>query len=186
MCGAFTFFVVKSYQHKQEITSVIKESPVPIGGPFKMTNHLGQVTTHKDFPNKYLLVYFGYTFCPDICPTALQSLTMALNDLGTRAQKFQPLFVTVDPQRDQIQNLSEFVKDFHPSLIALRGTPQQTKQLADAYKIYYAVVNPEEEHYLIDHTSLIYVMNPKGEYVTHFRHNTSVTEMKKILKRVPL
>ncbi len=131
-------------------------------------------------------MYFGYTFCPDICPTALQSLTMALNELGDKAQHFQPLFVTVDPQRDTTQHLSEFVKDFHPSLMALRGTPQETKALADAYKIYYAVVNPEEEHYMIDHTSLIYVINPAGEYVTHFRHNTSAKEMRKILKKVAI
>ena len=184
MCIAFTFFVVKSYQHKQAVTPSVKELPVAIGGPFKLTNHLGQTITNKDFPNKYLLVYFGYTFCPDICPTALQSLTMALNELGDKAKMFQPLFITVDPPRDEIQHLAEFVKDFHPTLMALRGTPKETKALADAYKVYYAVVNAEEEYYQIDHTSLIYVINPKGEYVTHFRHNTPVKEMYKILKRL--
>ena len=129
-------------------------------------------------------MYFGYTYCPDICPMALQNLTIALNDLGKNARQFQPLFVTVDPQRDSPQHLSEFVKDFHASLIALRGEPRETKQLADAYKIYYAVVDPKEEHYMIDHTSLIYVMNPKGEYVTHFRHNTSPADMKKALRKL--
>jgi cytochrome oxidase Cu insertion factor (SCO1/SenC/PrrC family) len=182
--GAFTFYAVKSYQHKQEVTSVIKATPVPIGGPFKLTNHWGKTITDKHFPNKYLIMYFGYTFCPDICPTALQNLTLALEDLGEKAGQFQPVFVTIDPQRDTMQHLAEFVKDFHPSLMALRGTPKETKALADAYKIYYAVVDPKEEHYMIDHTSLIYVMNPKGEYVTHFRHNTSPKEMRKILKKV--
>ena len=184
ICIGFTFFVVKAYRHKQEVTSAIKGAPVPIGGPFTLTNHLGKTITDKHFPNKYLIMYFGYTFCPDICPTALQNVTLALEDLGDKARQFQPLFITIDPQRDTMQHLSEFVKDFHPSLMALRGTPKETKALADAYKIYYAVVDPKEEHYMIDHTSLIYVMNASGEYVTNFPHNTSPKEMKKILKKM--
>ncbi len=144
------------------------KSAVPIGGPFAMTDHRGRPVTDADFRGKYLLIYFGYTYCPDVCPTELGVMARALDLLGPAADKVQPLFVTVDPERDTAAHLSDYVGLFHPRLVGLTGTAEQVRGIARAYRVYYAKAPQKDgkpEDYLMDHSSFLYLMGPDGGFI---------------------
>jgi protein SCO1 len=136
-----------------------------IGGPFSLTSADGKRITDRSFPGQWLLIYFGYTFCPDACPTALSAMSAALAEIGPDARKIQPIFVTVDPQRDTPQILAQYVKNFDPRLIALLGSPAEIAAVAKEYRVYYAVQPLGNNEYAIDHSSFIYVIDPKGQVV---------------------
>jgi protein SCO1/2 len=157
----------------------IEVSQSIIGGPFEMTNHLGETVTQETFKGRHMLVYFGYTFCPDVCPTELQSMTVALNDMGSKADAITPVFVTIDPERDDVAAVREYVGFFHPRLIGLTGTPAQVKTITDAFRVYYARARDtgETSDYLMDHSSIIFLMDEEGHYVTHIRTGTSPEAM---------
>lgn len=138
-----------------------------VGGPFTLTNQDGHPVTDQDFAGKYLLVYFGYTSCPDMCPTGLQSMSRALDQLGADADKVQPLFITVDPARDTPQKLKEYDSAFSPRIVGLTGSPEQIAAVAKEYQAYYQKGEGDEE-YEVEHSSLIYLMSPKGDLVTTF------------------
>jgi len=146
-----------------------------IGGPFEMVNHLGETVTQETFKGRHMLVYFGYTFCPDVCPTELQSLTVALNDMGKKGDAITPVFVTIDPERDDVAAVREYIGFFHPRLVGLTGTPAQVEAITDAFGVFYAKARDtgETSDYLMDHSSLIFLMNEKGRYVTHIRTGTA-------------
>src|SRR5262245_31517169 len=109
-----------------------------VGGPFELVSHKGQPVTDKDFRGKYMLVSFGYTYCPDVCPTELQVISTALDELGNKAKDIQPIFITIDPERDTIAALSQYMQSFHPSYIGLTGSPEAIAKAAKAYRVYYA------------------------------------------------
>ena len=155
-----------------------------IGGPFALVDQNGETRTDGDFRGRYMLIYFGYAFCPDICPTALSDMLIALNEIGPAGKDVQPIFITVDPARDTPQALKSYVANFDPRLIALTGTPAQITAVAKAYRVYYAKVENEErpESYYMDHSSIIYLMDPDGRYVTHFNHNTAPAAMTERLR----
>lgn len=143
------------------------KSAVPIGGAFTMTDHTGKTVTDADFRGKYLLVYFGYTYCPDVCPTELGAMAKALDLLGQQSVKVQPLFITVDPERDTVAHLKDYVGLFHPDLVGLTGTPEQVRDTARAYRVYYAKAPQKDakpDEYLMDHSSFIYLMAPDGGF----------------------
>lgn len=140
-----------------------------IGGPFTLTDQYGALRHDTDFRGKLRLVYFGYTYCPDACPTALQDMTQALDLLGDQQTDVQPLFITVDPARDTPAQLKLFAENFHPRLIALTGTPEQIAAAAKEYRVYYAKVDQGgTDNYLMDHSSVIYLMDRDGRYLAHF------------------
>jgi len=122
-----------------------------------------------------MLIYFGYAFCPDACPTALQAMTVALNRLGAAADQVTPIFITVDPERDTPAQLKLYAANFHPRLVALTGSAEAVAQAAKAYRVFYAKQKDEgvTGGYLVDHTSIIYLMGRDGRYVTHFTHTMS-------------
>ena len=156
-----------------------------IGGSFSLTDHNGRTVTDKDLRGRHLLIFFGYTYCPDICPTNLSTMTTALEMLGARAQQIQPAFVTIDPERDNPEQLKMYVSHFHPKLLGLTGTPAQIKQVAQVYRIHAAKADedPQDaENYLMDHTSLTYLMGPDGKYKTFFRHGMTAEAMAEKLK----
>ena len=150
-----------------------------IGGPFTLTDHEGNTVTEADFLGRHTLVYFGYTFCPDVCPMELQSITEALERLGPKADDVVPLFITVDPERDTVTVMADYAQNFHPNLRALTGTPEEIRATTRAYRVYFKKADgPEEgDDYLMDHTSLIYFMGPDGSYVTHFTFGTPPDEI---------
>ena len=161
-------------------TAATTAGPIQVGGPFELTAHTGETVTETSFGGKLLLVFFGYTFCPDICPTTLNTVALALDELGAEAASVQPLFITVDPARDTPSVLADYVTVFHPSVLGLAGTPEQTAEVAKAYRAYYAKVESEDadpEDYLMDHSVMMYLMGPDGRLLTLFSHTASPQEI---------
>jgi protein SCO1/2 len=157
---------------------------VSIGGPFELTNQDGKTVSDKDYAGKLLLVYFGYTNCPDICPTALQTIAIAMDELGAAGDRIQPILITIDPERDTPPVLKEYVQAFHPRLVGLTGTPEQIAQVAKEYRVYYQKVPLKNSSlgYSMDHSGFTYLMDGKGRYLTHFRHDVTPEELAKRLK----
>ena len=140
-----------------------------VGGSYSLLDHNGAQVTDKSFSDKFKIIYFGYTFCPDICPTGMAIISQALDLLGNKAQRIKPIFITVDPKRDNVEIMAEYHNHFHSSFSNLTGTLDQIKHVAKLYRVYYKKSDPTEtENYLIDHSSIMYVMSPKGEYINHF------------------
>jgi protein SCO1/2 len=154
----------------------------PIGGPFTLTDHTGRSRSDSEFRGRLMIVYFGYTFCPDVCPTDLQAITIALNALGPLAKEVQPIFITVDPERDT-RVLAEYVSAFHRSLIGLTGSPAEIRKVANSYKAFYAKVSDERTGgYSIDHSGVIYLMGRNGEYLGFMPPQTSPERLTEILR----
>ncbi|MDP6872488.1 MAG: SCO family protein [Alphaproteobacteria bacterium] len=149
-----------------------------IGGPFELVDHKGQAVTEADFGGSFMLVFFGYTYCPDVCPTELQVIGEAMDQLGKDGDKVRPLMVTIDPERDTVAVLADYIDNFHPSLTALTGSAEQIKAAARAYRVYYAK-NPADEDgdYFMDHSSFVYLMGPDGKYLHHFSPMTTPEDM---------
>jgi protein SCO1/2 len=167
-----------------EIMDILMWNREPVGGPFELTDHTGRIRTERDFRGQLMLVYFGFTYCPDICPTDLQAIGLALDKLGSDAERVQPLFVTVDPERDTREHLAEYVPLFHPRLIGLTGSVEAVRQAADAYKVYFAKVpiGQEAGNYTVDHTAFIYLMDGDGNYLGFFPPGTSADRMVEIIR----
>jgi protein SCO1 len=136
-----------------------------IGGHFRLMTSDGGTVTDRSFPGKWLLVYFGYTFCPDACPTALNALGTALDELGPLAAGVQPIFITVDPERDTPQVVADYVKAFDSRIVGLSGVPEQIAAAAKEFRVYYKVRSLGNDEYAIDHSSFIYVIDPEGRVV---------------------
>ena len=138
----------------------------PVGGSFELTDQTGHRRTDADFRGKLVVLYFGYTYCPDVCPTELQSISLALDKLGPMAEAVQPLFITVDPERDTPARLAEYVSSFHPRLIGLTGSLAEIRKTAIAYKTFFAkqsIATPG--NYSVDHTGFIYLVGKDGQYL---------------------
>jgi len=157
---------------------------VEIGGPFTLTDHTGRQVTERDYLGNFTLVFFGYTFCPDVCPTELGDIALALDELGDDSVAVTPLMITIDPERDTPAILAEYVPLFHERLIGLTGTTEQVKQVADAYRIFFRrVEDPNYTYYLMDHTSFVYLLDPEGKVAALFRYGTTPQEMAKIIRQ---
>lgn len=146
-----------------------------IGGAFTLNDTNGTAFSDTNLKGHFSLIYFGFTHCPDICPTSLLNITHALEQLGAQGDDIMPVFVTLDPERDTQQVLHEYISHFHPRMVGLTGTAEQTKQIADAYKVYYSKTSLENSalSYTINHTGYIYLMDKNGEYLAHFAHDIS-------------
>jgi cytochrome oxidase Cu insertion factor (SCO1/SenC/PrrC family) len=154
-----------------------------VGGPFTLTDQSGRQRSDSDFRGKLMIVYFGYTFCPDVCPADLMAITQALDALGPAADGVQPIFITVDPERDT-KVLGEYVRAFHKSLIGLTGTPEEIRKVANAYKAFYAKVpGTRDGDYAIDHTGVIYLMGRGGEYLGFLAPQTGPEKLTEILRK---
>lgn len=154
-----------------------------IGGPFSLVDQTGRRVTEKDFAGRFMLIYFGYTFCPDFCPLSLSNMTEALDLLDQEtAEQITPVFFSVDPIRDTIEQLADYAPNFHPRLVALTGTEDEVAAAAKAYRIYYAIPPHEDDNYAVDHSTFIYLMGPHGIYRTHFSHSATAEEIADRLK----
>jgi len=164
-----------------------------VGGPFTLVTHKGETVTNATFAGQYMLVFFGFTFCPDVCPTELQVMSSALDLLsaqdGAKAAQVQPLFVSIDPERDTPEKMADYVSYFHPRLIGLTGSPEQVAGAAKAYRVYYQRAENEgsdnggstgdtsQGDYLMDHSAVVYLMGPDGAFISHFAPGTSPEAM---------
>jgi cytochrome oxidase Cu insertion factor (SCO1/SenC/PrrC family) len=154
-----------------------------VGGPFTLTDPTGKPRSDSEFRGKLMIVYFGYTYCPDVCPADLMAITQALDALGPAAEGVQPVFITVDPERDT-KVLGEYVAAFHHSLVGLTGSPEQIRKVANAYKAYYVKVPDQRSgDYSIDHTGVIYLMGRNGEYLGFMPPQTNPDRLTEILRK---
>ena len=146
-----------------------------IGGPFTLVNQFGQTVTDKDVITGPTLIYFGYTFCPDVCPLDLARNVEAIDILDERGEQVTPVFITIDPARDTPEELRDFAEVMHEDMIALTGTDEQIAAASKAYKTYYAKVDDGPD-YLMDHLTYSYLMSPKG-FVDFFRRDVTPEDM---------
>ena len=156
-----------------------------VGGPFSLTDQDGRKVTDKDFLGKYMLVFFGYTYCPDICPTELQVMSAALDNLRAKADEIQLIFITFDPQRDTPEVLKQYVTNFHPRLIALTGTPEEIAVAAKAYRVFYSKIENSSgpDTYLMDHSTITYLMDREGKFLKHFSYSTDAAALAQALEK---
>lgn len=156
-----------------------------IGGPFTLTDQSGKKVTEKDFAGKAMLIFFGYTNCPDICPSGLQVISAALDKLGDRAKNLVPIFITVDPARDTPQKLAEYLKSFSPRLVGLTGTEAEVASVAKAYRLFYQKVDDEKskDSYTFDHAAIFYLMGPDGSFIAPIVHTTDVDKLVEALDK---
>jgi protein SCO1/2 len=154
-----------------------------VGGPFTLTDQTGRQRSDTEFRGKLMIVYFGYTYCPDVCPTDLMAITRALDALGPAAEGVQPVFITVDPERDT-KVLADYVSAFHHSFVGLTGSPEEIRTVANSYKAFYAKV-PDERggSYSIDHAGVIYLMGRSGEYLGFMPPQTNPDRLTEVLRK---
>lgn len=151
-----------------------------IGGPFTLVDQDGRTVTDRAFRGRLLLVHFGYTYSPEVCPTSLSAMAEAIDRLGADGEKVVPLFISVDSRRDTPEQLKMYVAHFHPRLVGLTGTPAQVAAAAEAYRVYYAALpagKSDPEDYPMDHTAIIYLMGRKGEFRAHFPYDTPAADI---------
>jgi protein SCO1 len=145
---------------------IVAASSTPAGGPFSLVDGTGAIITDQTFRGRWELVFFGYTYCPDLCPTTLSTIADALHELGPLAAQIQPIFVTVDPRRDTPEIVGAYVKNFDPRIVGLTGSPEAIAAMTAEYKVYYAVHKTGDgpDDYLMDHSGFVYLMNPEGKF----------------------
>lgn len=158
-----------------------------IGGPFTLTDSSGKKVTDQDFRGRYMLVFFGFTACPDICPAGLQLISAALDKIGAKSNNVTPIFISVDPARDTPEKIAAYVKNFNDRMVGLTGTADEVAAVAKAYRVFYEKTPNEAApaDYGMNHTAIIYLMGPDGEYVTHFTPTTDVDAMAEKLNKLP-
>lgn len=173
------------HQLGNQATVIVQDRPgqgMPqIGGDFMLTDQHGIKQSTSEFHGKYQLIYFGYSFCPDICPLGLQNMSGALAALGRDLEDIVPIFVTIDPMRDTAENLKIYASNFHPKFTMLTGTPQEVTPVLKAYKVYAAKAKPDGTmaDYLMDHSTLIYLMNREGHFMKSFPHTIAPGDLAK-------
>jgi protein SCO1/2 len=158
-----------------------------IGGPFSLVDQTGKTVTDKDFRGRYMLVFFGFTHCPDVCPAELQVMADALGQLGPKASKIVPVFISLDPERDRPEAVGAYVKNFGPNFVGLTGSPEAIAAAAKAYRVSFSKFEYKDSNwqsgYSIDHSTLLYLMDKNGEYITHFSYGTPAAKMAETLRR---
>ena len=156
-----------------------------VGGAFSLTNSAGKRVTDKDFLGHPMIVFFGYTHCPDICPSGLQVISAALDKLGAKGQNVTPVFITLDAERDTPEKLSDYVKSFHPRLVGLTGSAEEIAAVAKTYRVFYQKISDEKspKDYTFDHAAIIYLMGADGNFITHIPHTTDVDQVVSVLNK---
>ncbi|KAJ4704403.1 Protein SCO1, mitochondrial-like protein [Melia azedarach] len=183
--GIIWYYDKEKKRHIEEINNAsqaVKEGPsagkAAIGGPFNLINHDGKRVTEKNFLGNWTIIYFGFTHCPDICPDELQKLAAAVDKIKEKGRiDVVPVFISVDPERDTVEQVREYVKEFHPNLIGLTGSSDEIKNVARAYRVYYMKTAEEDSDYLVDHSIVMYLMSPKMEFVKFFGKNNDVDSL---------
>ena len=157
-----------------------------IGGPFALVDQHGKKVTDRDFRGRYMLIFFGFTHCPDICPAELQVISASLDELGPKAADVVPIFVTLDPERDTPEVMADYVKNFGSRFVGLTGSPEEIAEAAKAYRVAFSKFDKgadDNGNYSIDHSALAYLMGKDGEYITHFPYGTPAAKMTETLRR---
>ncbi|HWJ17745.1 MAG TPA: SCO family protein [Geobacterales bacterium] len=155
-----------------------------IGGPFSLVDTNGKRVTDRDFRGKLMLVFFGYTHCPDVCPTELQTMSTVMEKLGPEADKVAPIFISVDTKRDTPQALADYMKNFDTRITGLTGDQDDIASAAKAYRVYFRKAGDSGNgDYSVDHSAFVYLMDGSGKYITHFTFNTAPESMAAVIKK---
>ncbi|KAM3927111.1 protein SCO2 homolog, mitochondrial [Leptodactylus fuscus] len=174
-------------QEKKKLERIEQLRTIAVGqGDFSLTDHKGQPCSKKDLRSNWVLLYFGFTHCPDICPEELEKLTSAVSllDKDPTLPPVLPVFISVDPERDSVAELAKYVSEFHPRLMGLTGTQEQIKAVAQAYRVYYSVGPRDEDNdYIVDHTILIYLLNPDGLFTDYYNRSKTDQEIAESIKQ---
>ena len=145
-----------------------------MGGPFALTDQNQVLRTEKDFHGKYTLVFFGYTYCPDVCPATLAIMAAALDKMGPRSDNIVPIFITVDPKRDTPDKIKSYLSSFGRRFVGLTGAPEAIANVAKEYRVYYKEHPPENGgEYTVDHSGVVYLMDPNGKFIANYSLDTS-------------
>lgn len=177
LCGILLFQLYARYAGEDGGTA-------DIGGPFELVDQDGKAVTDADFHGKLMLVYFGYTYCPDACPTALGVMAAAIGKLDVAGERVAPVFISVDPERDTPQALKDYVGNFHPRMVGLTGSAEQVAKAAKAYRVVFQKQpGATSEDYLMDHTTLIYLMGADGKFLTYFGQQATPDEVAEAIRR---
>jgi cytochrome oxidase Cu insertion factor (SCO1/SenC/PrrC family) len=174
--GGYTLWSAQSFKKTSGVALV--------GGPFTMVNHKGETVTDLAFRGRPMLLFFGFTFCPDICPTELQVMTTAIADLGDAGKDIQPILVSVDPARDTPEVMAAYVANFGDNVIGLTGSEKQVADMASAYRVFYSKQENAKDpaNFLMDHSSIIYLMGADGKFIKHFSYTTDAKALAAGLK----
>ena len=154
-----------------------------VGGPYTLTDQNGKPRSDRDFRGRWMLLYFGYTYCPDVCPTTLAKVASALQKLGPAAEKIAPVFITIDPARDTPSVLKTYLAQFDPRFVGLTGTEAQIAKVAHSYRVYFAKHPLDGGNYAMDHSSVIYLIDPNGNFVKAYDDETGVPALAADLKK---
>ena len=177
LCGILLFKLYERYAGEDS-------GSADIGGPFELVNQDGKTVTEADFKGKLLLIYFGYTYCPDACPTALGVMAAALGKLDVAGERVTPILVSIDPARDTPEALKDYVAAFHPRLVGLTGSEEQVAKAAKAYRAFYQKQpGSTGDGYLMDHSTLIYLMDAEGRFLTYFGPQATPDEVAEAIRR---
>jgi len=174
---------MKYYKNKKEDAvdrEVIQSMGTPLlGGDFTLVDQDGKEFSNKDLLGTWVLIYFGFTHCPDVCPDELEKLGHVVDTINRTEYlpNLQPLFISVDPERDTTEAVKQYLEDFHPTFIGLTGTRQQVDEATRAFRVYYAEGPKEDGDYLVDHTVIMYLVNDDGEFCEYFGQNKSAGEI---------
>ena len=185
LLGVASLGYAQTAQTRAESTRLMSElmsGKSQVGGPFTLLDHTGKKRSLAEFKGKVVLIYFGYMFCPDICPTDLSNLAALLKRLGKDGDQVQAIFITLDPARDTPELIGKYVQHFDKRILGLRGTEQQTKQVATQYKTFYEKVSLKGNQYVIDHTAFTYIVNRAGKYLAFFPPGTSPERMEVMVR----
>ena len=158
-------------------------APAAIGGPFQLPDQAGQTVTEKDLKGRPTLIFFGFTHCPDVCPTALFEISEVLKAMGEAADRVNAYFVSVDPERDTVAAMKDYLSSFDPRLKGLTGDPQAVAKMLSAYRVYSRKVPLKDGDYTMDHTALVYLMDRDGNFVAPFNLKRTPEEAATDLKR---
>lgn len=184
--GAVTVFALKpvATQTKQEAMTAGLEG---LGGTWSLTDHNGKAVTDRDYTGAYRLMFFGFTYCPDICPTELKRLTLVLEGLGDDAAYIKPLFVTIDPERDTPAALKEYLGRYDPRFIGLTGSVAQIEHMEKIFKVYSAKIqDPEHTDYSVNHSALVYLIGPDDKVLHLFHSGETPAEMIALIRKIML
>ena len=162
---------------------VVSTGVADVGGPFHLVDHTGKSVTERDFRGRYMLIYFGYSYCPDVCPTTLGVVAEALQKLGSQGQRVTPILITIDPERDTPKVLADYVKAFGPQFVGLTGSVEAIKDVEKKYRVYATKRPLEKGGYGMDHSSVLYLMGPNGKLVSFYDEAISPDDLAKELRQ---